>query len=70
LVLTPTANCHDHSLPGPGSTLCDEIILAHLSADSSNQLFQILANWNEVLKRTSLNQNEPLIAYRKAVVRR
>jgi hypothetical protein len=42
--------------PGSRST---EGRLARLCADRSNQLFQILANWNQVLKFTSLNQNEP-----------
>jgi hypothetical protein len=43
--------------------------MARLGAPISNDLFKILADWNDVLKGTSLNQNEQPVP-RKRVGRR
>jgi hypothetical protein len=40
--------------------------MAHLSAETSNSIFKILGDWNDVLRFTSLNQNTPPAAKRKA----
>lgn len=43
--------------------------LAHLSAETSNSIFKILGDWNDVLRFTSLNQN-PLPTVKRKVGQR
>jgi hypothetical protein len=40
--------------------------MARSDLESSNALFQILSNWNDILRSTSLNENAPAAPKRKA----
>jgi hypothetical protein len=43
----------------PGKTLRRVQMMAHLGGESSNTLFDILAQWNQVLKSIDLPANDP-----------